>query len=121
MIPGQMLPYLLGIFLFFIGIYAVVAKKNLVKIIVGTMIADYAVNYFLLTLGYRKGGIAPILTRQLKPAEFIAQSVDPLPQALILTSIVIGLGMTALMIALAVRLYDRYGTFDVTKIRKLKG
>ena len=46
---------------------------------------------------------------------------DPLPQALVLTSIVIGLGVLALMVALCVRLYEHYGTFDVTEIRKLRG
>ena len=52
---------------------------------------------------------------------FAAASVDPIPQALVLTSIVIGLGVLALMVALCVRLYERYGTFDVTEIRKLRG
>jgi multicomponent Na+:H+ antiporter subunit C len=47
--------------------------------------------------------------------------VDPLPQALVLTSIVIGLGVTALVISIALRIYEKYGTFDITKIRKLKG
>jgi multicomponent Na+:H+ antiporter subunit C len=47
--------------------------------------------------------------------------VDPLPQALVLTSIVIGLGVLALMVALCVRLYERYGTFDITEIRRLRG
>jgi multicomponent Na+:H+ antiporter subunit C len=48
-------------------------------------------------------------------------SVDPIPQALVLTSIVISLGILALMVSLAIRLYEKYGTFDITKIRKLKG
>ena len=47
--------------------------------------------------------------------------MDPLPQALILTSIVIGLGVLALMVALSIRLYERYGTFDVNEMRKLRG
>ena len=47
--------------------------------------------------------------------------VDPLPQALVLTSIVIELGVTALLVALAVRLFQKYGTFDIAKIRRLRG
>ncbi len=47
--------------------------------------------------------------------------VDPLPQALVLTAIVIGLAVTALIAALAMRVYEKYGTFDITKIRRLKG
>jgi multicomponent Na+:H+ antiporter subunit C len=47
--------------------------------------------------------------------------VDPVPQALVLTSIVIGLSVTMLMVAMAIRLYEKYGTLDITEIRKLKG
>jgi Multisubunit Na+/H+ antiporter, MnhC subunit len=47
--------------------------------------------------------------------------VDPIPQALVLTSIVIELGVTALMAALAIRIYQKYDTFDITKIRRLQG
>ncbi len=119
--PREMLPFLLAIILFFIGIYAIVAKRNVIKILVGVLIADYAVNLFLLLLGYRRGGSAPILVRGMDRSLFASSAVDPLPQALILTSIVIGLGVTAVMVALAIRLYEKYGTFDITKIRKLKG
>ncbi|MBU1090888.1 MAG: NADH-quinone oxidoreductase subunit K, partial [Candidatus Omnitrophica bacterium] len=45
----------------------------------------------------------------------------PLPHALVLTNIVIGLAVTALIVAIAIRLYEKYGTFDITKIRKLRG
>ena len=47
--------------------------------------------------------------------------VDPLPQALVLTAIVIGLATTALLVAIAMRIYEKYGTFDITKIKELKG
>ncbi|MCM8757319.1 MAG: NADH-quinone oxidoreductase subunit K [Candidatus Omnitrophica bacterium] len=47
--------------------------------------------------------------------------MDPVPQALVLTSIVIGLGILSLMVAIAIRLYERYGTFDVTEMKRLKG
>jgi len=47
--------------------------------------------------------------------------VDPLPQALVLTSIVISLATTALVIAIALRIYEKYHTFDITKIRRLRG
>ena len=71
--------------------------------------------------GDRDLGQAPIYPAGVNPQEYINQSVDPLPQALVLTSIVIGLGVVAVMVSLAVRLYDKYGTFDITKIRKLRG
>jgi multicomponent Na+:H+ antiporter subunit C len=92
-------------------------KKNLVKKIIGLGIAEYAINLFFILLGYRFNAEAPILDRLGGAGNF----VDPLPQALILTSIVIGLGVTALMVAIAVRIYEKYGTFDINQIKRLKG
>lgn len=109
--------YLLCFILFAVGIYCLLVKKNIVKKIVGLGIAEYAVNLFFILLGYRNAGEAPIFDKNVPVERF----VDPLPQALILTSIVIGLGVTALMVALAVKLYEKHGTFDIDQIRKLRG
>jgi multicomponent Na+:H+ antiporter subunit C len=98
----------------------------MVKIVLGILIMEYATNLFLIMLGYRSGGVAPIVgqsdysTGQVDPA-FIQMSVDPLPQAMVLTAIVISLGSLALMISICIRTYERYGTFDITQIRRLKG
>ncbi len=109
--------YLLCLILFCIGLYGVLRKRNLVKIIIGLGIIEYSMNLFFVLLGYRFGGRAPIADQN----QGIVNMVDPLPQALVLTSIVIGLGVTALVISIAVRIYEKYGTFDITKIKKLKG
>jgi len=100
----------------------------MVKIVIGIMIMEYAVNLFLIMLGYRFGGVAPIIDKgQLElgtnqiTASFLSSSVDPLPQALVLTAIVISLGSLALMISICIRTYERYGTFDITQIRRLRG
>jgi len=113
--------YLLTFTLLLVGLYAVVAKKNVIKVIVGVLIIDYAVNMLLVLVGYRSGGTAPILRSGQSPAELARTAVDPLPQAMVLTSIVIGLGITALMVAMGIRLYEKYGTFDMDGIRKLRG
>ncbi len=113
--------YILCFMLFMTGLYGICCKKNLVKIVLGFIIMDYAVNLFLILVGYKKDGIAPILDETMAVNEFAAVSVDPLPQALVLTAIVIGLAVTALMVALCIRIYERYGAFDITKIKKLKG
>ena len=113
--------YSLCFVLFMVGLYCVVTKKNIVKIIIGIIIMDYAVNLFLILLGYRSGGVAPIIDQTTDMAKFSQASVDPLPQALVLTSIVIGLGVVSLMVAICIRLYERYGTFDITKMKRLKG
>ncbi len=120
--------YALCFLLFVIGLYCAVVKKNMVKIVIGIMVMEYAVNLFLIMLGYRIGGIAPIIdrgqlesgTNQITTA-FLSSSVDPLPQALVLTAIVISLGSLALMISICIRTYEKYGTFDITEIRRLRG
>ncbi|MFH1594652.1 MAG: sodium:proton antiporter [Candidatus Omnitrophota bacterium] len=109
--------YLLCLTLFSIGIYCVLRKRNIIKIIVGIIISEYAVNLFFILVAYRINGRAPILS----PDVNITNMVDPLPQALVLTSIVIGLATTALLIAIAMRIYEKYGTFDITKIKELRG
>jgi multicomponent Na+:H+ antiporter subunit C len=120
--------YALCFLLFMIGLYCVLVKKNLVKIVIGMAVMEYAVNLFLIMLGFRSGGEAPIISRAdlANPTGhitdlFINTTVDPLPQALVLTSIVIGLGSLALMISICIRVYEKYGTFDITQIRRLKG
>ena len=107
--------------LFMVGLYGVLSKKNMVKIVMGLVIMECGVNLFLIMLGYKKGGVAPILEKKTNLTDFLARSVDPLPQALVLTSIVIGLGVLALTIGICIRLYEKYGTFDITEIRRLKG
>ncbi len=122
------MPYALCFLLFMIGLYCAVVKKNMVKIVIGIMVMEYAVNLFLIMLGYRFGGVAPIIDQGQREAGtgqitagFLNSSVDPLPQALVLTAIVISLGSLALMISICIRTYEKYGTFDITQIRRLKG
>ena len=112
-----MILFLLCILLFLIGLYGILVKRNLIKIIIGFVIMEYAINLLFAFVGYREGGMAPILSEGLGKVAF----VDPLPQALVLTAIVIGLGTTALLVSIAVRIFEKYDTFDVRKIRKLRG
>ncbi|PIP68128.1 MAG: cation:proton antiporter [Candidatus Omnitrophica bacterium CG_4_9_14_0_2_um_filter_42_8] len=109
--------YFLCLMLFCVGLYGVLRKRNIIKMIVGLGIMEYAMNLFFVLLGYRFHGRAPIDAKY----QDILNMVDPLPQALVLTSIVIGLAVTALIISIAIRIYEKYGTFDITKIKKLKG
>jgi len=109
--------FFLSFVVFLIGLYCVVAKKNLLKIVMGIVIMEYAVNFFLVLLGYRMGGVAPIITKGIKEAKF----VDPLPQAMVLTAIVISIATLAFIVAICIRIYQRYHTFDITEIKRLKG
>lgn len=112
-----MITYILCLVLFCVGLHAILRKRNIIKIIIGIVICEYAVNLFLILSGYLMNGRSPIYS----PDQKILSMVDPLPQALALTSIVIGLATTALLVAIAIRIYEKYGTFDITKIRKLRG
>ncbi|MFW6180585.1 MAG: sodium:proton antiporter [Spirochaetota bacterium] len=109
--------YILTVLLFLIGLYGVLSKRNVIKIVIGIAIMEYSVNLFLILVGYVRGGTAPIIT----PGEKHALFVDPLPQAMVLTAIVIGLATTALLLAIAIRIYRKYGTFDIREIKNLKG
>jgi len=113
-----MIVFILAIILFSIGLYGILVKRNLIKMIIGLVIMEYAINLMLALVGFRKGGIAPIITPEISET---ATFVDPLPQAIVLTAIVIGLGTTALLVSFAVRIHEKYDTFDVRKIRKLRG
>lgn len=112
-----MILFILCITLFLVGLYGIIVKRNLIKIIIGLAIVEYSINLFLILIGYIKGGQAPIVLNGLEKISF----VDPLPQAIVLTAIVIGVATTALLLAVAVMLYRKYGTFNIRKINKLKG
>lgn len=110
--------YYIGSFgLIFIGLYIMLVKRNLIKVILGLSILETGVNLFIVSLGYIRGGTAPIFSR---PGLEMEKMVDPVPQALVLTAIVIGLAVLALALSLAVRLYHHFGTLNLQKIKELK-
>ncbi len=103
--------------LILIGLYVVLVKSNLIKVIIGINLIDTGVNLFLISVGYLHMGTAPIFSRAANVPEGM---VDPVPQALVLTAIVIGVSVLGLALAVAIRLYGHYGTLDLRKIRELK-
>jgi multicomponent Na+:H+ antiporter subunit C len=108
--------YYIGAFgLILVGLYIMLVKHNLIKVIIGLGILDTGVNLFLISVGYITKGTAPIFSRSGMDA---AHMVDPVPQALVLTAIVIGLAVLALALSLAIRLYQHYGTLNLRKIRE---
>lgn len=109
--------YILCLVLFLVGLYCVVRKRNLIKIIIGIGIMEYAVNLFFILVGYSREGRSPIFAAD----QVISKMVDPLTQAVVSTAIVIGLSLTLLLISIAIKIYDKYGTFDITRINRLKG
>lgn len=109
------IPYIVIAIIASIGLLMVLTKRNLIKIVLGINLLESAVNLFLITLGYRGGGIAPIFTTA--PQEFM---VMPTVQALTLTSIVIGVATSAALLSFAMVIHRKYGTIDTFKIRRLR-
>ena len=89
-----------GALLILIGLWGILARQNLFKIAVAFSILGTGVNLVILSVGYIRGRTAPILDAEAA----VASMTDPVPQALVLTAIVIGLAVTALMLSYAVRL-----------------
>ena len=111
--------YIASFFLICLGFYTIVTKYNLVKTVIGMSVMDYGVNLLIISVGYNPGGTAPIFTAgELTEASYF---VDPIPQALTLTSIVIGACVTAMSMSLVIRLHESYGTLDTREIRRLRG
>ncbi|MBS3792365.1 NADH-quinone oxidoreductase subunit K [Candidatus Bipolaricaulota bacterium] len=111
--------YYIGAFgLVLIGLLIILLKHNLVKVIIGINILDTGVNLFLISVGYLDKGTAPIFARgtEIEPSSL----VDPVPQALVLTAIVIGASVLALALSLTIKLYNHYGTLNLEKIRGQK-
>lgn len=111
---------LTGFILIAIGLYGALSNSNILRMIVAFTVANTGVNVVLVSVGYMTGRKAPILDDAVAVADAVRQIIDPLPQALVLTAIVIGLGVTALMLAYAYRLYESKGTLDISAFRDLK-
>ena len=101
--------------LLMIGFYAVVAKVNLVKKLIGLSIFQAAVFLLYITMGKVTGGTAPILPDDA-PAQLVS---NPLPQVLILTAIVVGISTTALGLGIVVRIKEEYGSIEEKDIQEI--
>ena len=110
------MPFFTVVVLILLGVTVMLAKRNVVKILMGLSLMESAVNLFLVATGYRQDSVAPIFTNVPD-----GRMVLPTVQALTLTSIVIGVATSAMMLSFAMVIYKKYGTTDIQKIRKLKG
>ena len=115
----MILNYFAAIILIVLGLYTILFKKDLIKIVLGMGLMDYGINLFIVSIGFNDGGTAPLFTI----SELVngAYFVDPVPQALTLTSIVIGAGVDAMAISLIIKIYQRYRTRYADEIRRLHG
>ena len=108
--------------LILIGFYMVLVKTNLIKIMLGISFLDTGLHVLLIAIGYVRGRTAPIVSEAMRtsPEGGVHQVVDPVPQALVLTAIVIGVGVLALGLSMVIRVYKHYGTLDTREIKGLK-
>jgi multicomponent Na+:H+ antiporter subunit C len=104
-----------GAMLILVGLWGVLARPNLFKIAVAFCVLETGVNMLILSVGYIRGRTAPIYDDGALTAARItaARMTDPVPQALVLTAIVIGLAVTALMLSYAVRLRTGGGASSI--------
>jgi len=109
-------PFLAAALLVGVSFYILIFRRNLIKLIMGIAILSSGVNLFLVALGYRAGGAAPIYTDVPE-----GPMVLPVPQALTLTSIVINVAVLALMLTMVIHIYRHTGDIDSKKSRILKG
>ncbi len=104
-----------AVLLFGVGFTTLLLHRNLIKKIIGLNIMDTAIYLMFASVGYVDGRTAPIMDGATDAAHYI----NPIPSGLVLTGIVVSVSVTALMLALTVRLYRRYHTLNIDRITLL--
>ncbi len=109
-----------GFALVLIGFWGMLAHRNILRIIIGFSLIDTGIRIVIVSTGYILGGTAPILDEALAPADAISRAVDPLPSALVVTAIVIGFAVTAIMLSFAILLYSSKKTLSIDAFTESK-
>jgi multicomponent Na+:H+ antiporter subunit C len=111
------LPYVLAAFIFLVGLAGIVSSRNLIHITVCVSLCQSATYVLLLAIGYRTHGTAPVFA----DIPSSRRVVDPIVQSLTLTDIVVAVAVSALLLSLALKAHDHYGSLDPSEISELKG
>jgi multicomponent Na+:H+ antiporter subunit C len=109
-----------GFTLMLIGFWGMLTQRNILRIIIGFSLIDTGIHIVIVSLGYVANGTAPIIDSAVNRAEAPSLVVDPIPSALVVTAIVIGLSVTAVMLAYAIRLYDAKKTLSIDAFTESK-
>jgi multisubunit Na+/H+ antiporter MnhC subunit len=110
-----------GLGLVLIGLWGMLTQRHIIRMIIGFSLLDTGIHMVMVSIGYVTGGTAPIINDDVPMAEAVSRIVDPVPSALVLTSIVIGLGVTAVMLSFAVRIYRTRRTLMIDECTESKG
>jgi len=112
-LPISVITLSTGLGLILIGLWGLLTQRNIIRMIVGFSLLDTGIHMVMVSIGYVTGGTAPIIDATVPAAQAAARVVDPVPSALVLTAIVIGLGVTAVMLSFAVRIHQTKKTLDI--------
>ncbi len=110
----------IGFILLLLGLWGIISQKNILKIIISFTIFETGLNVIIVAIGYIRNKTAPILDSDELQTNTVDKIVDPLPQALVLTSIVIGLGVTSILLVYALKLYKQKKTLDINDYKDTK-
>ena len=113
------LPWAVAAWLLACGLYGVATSRNLVHLVVCLSVLQSSTYLVLLGVGWRTGATAPVVVAGAPPSA--GPVADPIVQALMLTDVVVGATVTALLLALAVQVHERAGTLDPERLRRLRG
>ena len=113
--------YITSVLLIVLGLYCICTRKNLIKIVLGMGIVDYGINLLIVSVGFNDGGTAPIYSFPDLLNANTTYFVDPVPQALTLTSIVIGACVDAMALSLVIMIYRKYKSVNADDVRRLRG
>jgi len=110
-------PYLVAVFIFLAGLYGVVTSTHLIHLVVSLSVAQSSTYVLLLAIGYRHGATAPIFADVPRGT----RAVDPVVQALALTDVVVGVTVSALLLALAIEAQKRKQTMNPNELHTMHG
>ena len=111
--------YILCFVLFLVGLYGLIISRNIIKMVISLSIVEFSIFLMLVLIGYIADASAPVIVDFPFSDSWVI--ADPLPQTMVLTAIVIALATNAMILTMAIRLYKKYGTFDIYEISNLKG
>jgi multicomponent Na+:H+ antiporter subunit C len=116
-VSAENLPYLLAAWLFFVGLYGIVSSTNYIHMIMCLSVVQSSTYVLILQVGFLVRGTAPIFF----DVPVGTRAVDPVVQSLVLTDIVVGVVVTALLLALVLQAHKRIGTLDPHDLHAVEG
>ena len=109
-------PYIVAVWVLLVGLYGVVTSRHLIHLVISLSVAQSSTYLILLGIGFHKGFVAPVFA----DVPLGTPAVDPVVQALTLTDVVVGGTVTALLLAIAVQAFKRFGTLNPDELDPLR-